>query len=61
MTKTERGEQAGSHYMRLGLLLLAILVTVAFLAFRSALETPSGEGVPGPAEWARHGQAQSGP
>lgn len=47
--------------MRLGLILLAVLALVLFLAFRSALETPSGEGVPGAVDWARHGQAQSGP
>jgi hypothetical protein len=32
---------------------------IIVVLFLSALEAPSGEGVPGPAEWARHGQSQT--
>lgn len=35
-------------------LALVVLVTVMVAFYRAALEAPSGEGVPGPAEWARY-------
>jgi hypothetical protein len=44
------------------LFLLALVVVAVFLIVQSALETPTGEGVPGQGEWYRDRQAsQSGP
>lgn len=42
-----------------GVVFFAIVVAIVFALFHAALETPSGEGVPGPADWARHEQGQS--
>jgi hypothetical protein len=61
MAKNSTGRTDEGHYMRLGVLLLAVLALIVFLAVRATVETPSGEGVPGPADWARHGQSQWGP
>ncbi len=45
------------------LLLVALAAFVVIAIVRSALEAPSGEGVPGPADWHRDRQAteQAGP
>ena len=40
----------------LGLFLLALLVVIVVAFYREALKTPTGEGVPGPVEWARTSQ-----
>ncbi len=41
-----------------GVFALTVFVVVLVLLVRSALEVPSGEGVPGPAEWARQEQEE---
>lgn len=41
-------------------MLLAIVGIVLFLAFRSVLATPSGEGVPGAPQW-QHERTHAGP
>ena len=51
-------ETAGPPW--LALFALALLASVVFALFGAGLERPSGDGVPGPAEWARE-RSQSGP
>lgn len=47
----------------MALLLVALVTFVVIAIVRSALEAPSGEGVPGPADWHQDRQAteQAGP
>lgn len=42
-----------TRYTVMGVLLLTLFVTMVIVLYSSALEAPSGEGVPGPADWAR--------
>ena len=51
--------QTQGKRVRLGMMALGVLAVVLFFALRSVLETPSGEGVPGPEDWAQ--QTQSSP
>jgi len=48
-------DDAGTARMeRLSVLVLVVAVVIVVALVRSVLETPSGDGVPGPAEWARY-------
>lgn len=53
----ENADAANSpRLQRIGVFAFVVFAFVVFLVFRAALEAPSGDGVPGPADWARHEQ-----
>lgn len=50
------------RHQRVGVFAFVAAVAIVVALFCSATETPSGDGVPTPADWARHGQVeQTGP
>jgi hypothetical protein len=57
-TSRRNGEANSSPSALVALILVALVVVVVVTLARSALETPSGEGVPGPGDWPRQERSQ---